>query len=68
MIENETKNAISCKLVASAALVMLCRSSGDQRGLELAKELEAEAHATWRKAGMVGVSTFDLTILTRDGA
>jgi hypothetical protein len=67
-ISHTTKNAISRKLAAHAAITLLFHSHGDKRGLDLAATLEQEAHAMWRDAGMEDCPTFDLTLLCQEGA
>jgi len=61
-----TDNEIRQKLAAHAAITLLYHSHGDARGLELAADLEREAHAIWRDAGMQDCPTFNLALLTQE--
>ena len=51
-------------LAAQSALMDLFHWFGDDRGLDLANQLEREAHTVWSEEGMIDCPTHDLSIIS----
>ena len=61
--ERTTRNRIARKLAATSALVCLYVSHQDERGLDLARTLEREAHALWVGLGYDDCPTWELVAI-----
>lgn len=64
--ERTTRNRIRAKLAAHAALTLCYHAHNDERGLDLAHDMEREAHALWVGLGHDDCPTWQLVALTAE--